>query len=147
MPDLSTPEAVRQAMLNSRAIALATPGVDTERTHMAKVIDQLGLAEAMKGKLIHRPALEGGVQLVASGGGRHRLYPKSEVINIDGLGAGRTIAGGDPTLDDDLRRAIATASASPDAAAAFIAFVIDPAKSFAWQQAGFDPPACGVSFA
>ena len=39
----------------------------------------------MKGKIIHRPALEGGVQLVASGEAEIGFYPKSEVINTDGL--------------------------------------------------------------
>src|SRR5512146_733526 len=66
-PDLSTPEKVKQAMLNSRAITHATPGATPSGTHMGKLVEQLGIADAMKGKIIHRPALEGGVQLVASG--------------------------------------------------------------------------------
>ncbi len=139
LPDLSTPEAVKQAMLNSRAIALATPGVTPSGTHMAKVIDQLGIAEAMKGKVIHRPALEGGVQLVASGEAEIGFYPKSEVITIDGL----TLAGALPAaiqLTTIYGAAVATSSAAPDAAAEFIAFMTDSRNRPAWAKAGFDPP-------
>ena len=35
----------------------------------------------MKGKIIHRPALRGGVELVASGEAEIGFYPKSEVLN------------------------------------------------------------------
>lgn len=140
MPDLSTLESVRKAMLDSRAVAHATPGATPSGTHMAKVIDQLGIAEAMKGKVIHRPALEGGVQLVASGEAEIGFYPKSEVINIAGL----TLAGPLPEaiqLTTIYGAAVTTASAAPQAAAAFIAFVTDPTNRALWAQAGFDPPA------
>lgn len=138
LPDLSTPDSVRQAMLASRAIAFATPGQTPSGTHMGKVLDQLGIAEAMQGKVIHRPALEGGVQLVASGEAAIGFYPKSEVINIDGL----TLAGPLPQaiqLTTIYGAAVTTASAAPEAAAAFIAFVSDPANRPVWSHAGFDP--------
>jgi len=140
LPDLSSVDSVKQAMLASRAIALATPGATPSGTHMAKVIDQLGIAEAMKGKVIHRPALEGGVQLVASGEAEIGFYPKSEVINIAGL----TLAGPLPPaiqLTTIYGAAVASASTAPGAAAGFIGFVTDPKNSGAWAQAGFDPPA------
>ena len=140
LPDLSTPDSVRRAMLDSRAIAHATPGATPSGTHMGKVIEQLGIAEAMKGKVIHRPALEGGVQLVASGEAEIGFYPKSEVINIDGL----TLAGPLPApiqLTTIYGSAVTTASAAPEAAAAFIAFVSDPKHRAVWAHAGFDSPA------
>src|SRR4029078_7715911 len=66
-PDLSSPQKVKAARLNSRAVTHAPPGATPSGTHMGKLVEQLGIADAMKGKIIHRPALEGGVQLVASG--------------------------------------------------------------------------------
>ncbi len=84
-PDLSTVEKVKQAILSSRAIAHATPGETPSGTHMGKLIEKLGIADVMKGKIIHRPALAGGVQLVASGEAEIGFYPKSEVVNTDGL--------------------------------------------------------------
>jgi molybdate transport system substrate-binding protein len=139
-PDLSTPEMVKQAILNSRAITHATPGQTPSGTHMGKLIDLLGIAEAMKSKIIHRPALEGGVQLVASGEAEIGFYPKSEVVNTDGL----TVVGPLPAaiqLTTIYGAAVATASPAPDAAAAFIKFMTDPSHRAAWAYAGFDPAA------
>ena len=138
-PDLSSPDTVKQAMLNSHAIAHATPGATPSGTHMGKLLDQLGIADAMKGKVIHRPALEGGVQLVASGEAVIGFYPKSEVINIEGL----TLAGPLPAaiqLTTIYGAAVASASAAPDAAGAFIGFVNDQKNLGVWAEAGFDQP-------
>jgi molybdate transport system substrate-binding protein len=138
-PDLSTPEKVKQAILNSQAIIHATPGATPSGTHMGKLIEQLGIADAMKGRIIHRPALEGGVQLVASGEAEIGFYPKSEVVNTSGL----TVVGPLPAaiqLMTIYGAAVAAASAAPQEAAAFIAFMSSPAHRAAWTQAGFDPP-------
>jgi molybdate transport system substrate-binding protein len=140
LPDLSTPDAVKQAMLNSRAVAMATPGATPSGTHMAKVIDQLGIAEAMKSKVIHRPALEGGVQLVASGEAEIGFYPKSEVINIDGL----TLAGPLPKaiqLTTIYGAAVAAASTAAEPAAALIRYFCAPENRQVWIACGFDSPA------
>jgi molybdate transport system substrate-binding protein len=138
-PDLSTPEKVRQAMLASRAITHATPGATPSGTHMGKLIEQLGIVDAMKSKVIHRPALEGGVQLVASGEAEIGFYPKSEVVNTDGL----TVVGPLPApiqLTTIYGAAVTLVSPATDAAAAFINFMSDPAHRAAWAHAGFDPP-------
>ena len=52
-----------------------------------KAVDNVNgtIADALKGKLIHRPALEGGVETVASGEADIGFFPKSEVIGFDGL--------------------------------------------------------------
>ena len=138
-PDLSTPDKVKQTVLNSRAIVHATPGATPSGTHMGKLIEAMGIADAMKSKIIHRPALEGGVQLVASGEADIGFYPKSEVINTDGL----TVVGPLPAaiqLTTIYGAAVTTTSAAPDASAAFIAFMVDAAHRAAWAHAGFDPP-------
>ncbi|HET9718259.1 MAG TPA: substrate-binding domain-containing protein [Pseudolabrys sp.] len=138
-PDLSTPENVKQAILGSRAIVHATPGATPSGTHMGKLLEQFGIIDAMKGRIIHRPALEGGVELVASGEAEIGFYPKSEIINTEGL----TVVGPLPRsiqLTTIYGAAVTSASADRDAAAAFIAFMADPAHRDAWAHAGFDPP-------
>jgi molybdate transport system substrate-binding protein len=138
-PDLSTPDKVKQTILNSRAIVHATPGATPSGTHMGKLIETMGIADAIKSKIIHRPALEGGVQLVASGEADIGFYPKSEVINTDGL----AVVGPLPAaiqLTTIYGAAVTTTSAAPDASAAFIAFMVDAAHRVAWAHAGFDPP-------
>jgi molybdate transport system substrate-binding protein len=139
-PDLSTPDRVRQTIQTSRAVVIATPGATPSGTHMGKLIDQFGGVDAMAGKILHRPALEGGVELVASGEADIGFYPKSEVINIEGL----TIVGPLPPaiqLTTIYGAAVTTATAAPDAAAAFIGFLTDRVHRPAWAYAGFDPPA------
>jgi molybdate transport system substrate-binding protein len=138
-PDLSSAEAVKRAMLASRAIVFATPGATPSGTPMGKLIEQLGIADAMKGRIIHRPALEGGVELVRSGEAELGFYPKSEVIN-----KGIALAGPLPDaiqLTTIYGAAVTKASAVPDAAKAFIAFMRDPAHRSVWKHGGFDPPA------
>jgi molybdate transport system substrate-binding protein len=138
-PDLSTPEKVKQAILNARAITHATPGETPSGTHMGKLIETLGIAEAMKGKIIHCSALRGGVQLVASGEAEIGFYPKSEVIGAEGL----VVAGALPAaiqLTTIYGAAVTSKSAAPEAGTKFIAFMADPNQRAVWTQGGFDPP-------
>jgi molybdate transport system substrate-binding protein len=138
LPDLSSVDKVRAAMLASRKMAMATPGVTPSGTHMGKVLEQLGIADAVKSKLIHRPALEGGVELIESGEAELGFYPKSEVIGFAGL----DIAGPLPAeiqLTTIYGAAVTTSGKSPDAAAAFIGFMTDPRHRAAWSAGGFDP--------
>jgi molybdate transport system substrate-binding protein len=138
MPDLSTVEAVKRTMLASRAVVFATPGATPSGTHMGKLVEQLGIRDAMQGKIIHRPALEGGVELVGSGEAEIGFYPKSEVINTDGL----ALAG---PLPKDIQLttiygAAVTAASAAEAATALIAFMRDAAHQPVWAHGGFDAP-------
>jgi molybdate transport system substrate-binding protein len=137
-PDLSTPDRLKQAMLNARVITHATPGETPSGTHMGKLIESLGLAEAMKGKVLHRSALRGGVDLVASGEAEIGFYPKSEVISPR-----LSVAGPLPEalqLTTIYGAAVSAKSAAPEAGAAFIAFMRDPKHRAIWTDGGFDPP-------
>ncbi|HEV2630584.1 MAG TPA: substrate-binding domain-containing protein [Pseudolabrys sp.] len=138
-PDLGSVEAVKQAMLNARSIVFPTPGATPSGTHMGKLVETLGLAEALKAKIIHRPALEGGVELVKSGEAEIGFYPKSEVINTAGLELAGPLPA-DIQLTTIYGAAVTTASAAPDAAAAFVAFMRDPAHRAVWTHGGFDAP-------
>ena len=138
-PDLSSVETVKQALLKARAVVFATPGATPSGTHMGKLVETLGIAEAMKSKTIHRPALEGGVELVASGEAEIGFYPKSEVITAKGL----ALVGPLPAeiqLTTIYGSAVTTKSAAPDAGEAFIAFMRDPAHRAVWDRLGFDKP-------
>ncbi|MGN6571790.1 MAG: molybdate ABC transporter substrate-binding protein [Pseudolabrys sp.] len=138
-PDLSTPEAVKRSMLAARAVVFATPGATPSGTHMGKLVETLGIADAMKGRIIHRPALEGGVELVAGGEAELGFWPKSEVITAKGL----TLAGPLPAeiqLTTIYGAAVTASSTAPDAGKAFIAFMRDPANRAVWDRLGFDKP-------
>jgi molybdate transport system substrate-binding protein len=137
-PDLSTRDKVKQAMLGARAISHATPGETPSGTHMGKLVETLGIAEAMKGKIIHRSALRGGIEAVASGEAEIGFYPKSEVLDPR-----LSLAGPLPVaiqLTTIYGAAVTAKSAAPEAGAAFIAFMADPKHRPVWNEGGFDPP-------
>jgi molybdate transport system substrate-binding protein len=138
-PDISTKEKFKEAMLAARSVVHATPGKTPSGTHMGKVMEQLGIADAMAKKIIHKPALDGGVQLVAGGQADIGIYPASEVASVKGL----TIVGPLPAgIDFEIVYGAAASAdaAAPDAAAAFVKFMAAPENRAAWKDAGFDPP-------
>jgi len=139
-PDISTQEKFKAAMLAAKSVVHATPGQTPSGTHMAKVLEQLSIAEAMAKKVIHKPALAGGVQLVTSGEAEIGIYPASEVAGVNGISiVGELPAGIDFTIV--YGGAPMTGSAAPDAAAAFVAFMAAPENRAVWKDAGFEPPA------
>jgi molybdate transport system substrate-binding protein len=79
------------------------------------------------------------VQLVASGEAEICFYPKSEVVNTDGLDVVGPLPA-DIQLTTIYGAAVTAGSTASDAGAAFIAFMSDPQHRAAWQHAGFDPP-------
>jgi len=139
-PDISSKEKFRDAMLAARAFVHATPGQTPSGTHMGKVMEQLGIADAMAKKVVHKPALDGGVQLVAAGDADIGIYPASEVAGVKGLAVvGSLPAGID--LDIVYGAAVSADSAAPDAAAAFVKFMAALENRSIWKEAGFAPHA------
>ena len=138
-PDISTKEKFRAAMLAARSVVHATPGKTPSGDHMGKVMEQLGITDAMVKKVIYKPALDGGAQLVAAGQAEIGIYPTSEVARVKGI----TIVGMLPAgidFNTVYGAAVVTDSAAPDVAAAFVQFMAAPENRGAWKDAGFDPP-------
>ena len=137
-PDISTLEAFRQTMLAAKTVVQANPAATPSGAHLAKVWEQLGIAEAMKPKIKFANALDGGVAAIARGEAEIGLYPLSEVIAEKGV----TIVGLIPQavqLNTVYGAAVLTANASPEPAVAFIKFLADPANAKRWKDAGFEP--------
>ena len=138
-PDISTKEKFREAMLSARSIVHATPGKTPSGTHMGKVMEQLGIVDAVAKKIVHRPALEGGVQLVAEGKADIGIYPASEIANVKGVAVvGPLPAGID--LNIVYGGAAMADSAAGEAAAAFVKVMAAAENRTVWKHAGFDPP-------
>jgi len=137
--DISTKEKFREALLAAHAVVYATPGKTPSGTHMGKVMEQLGISDAMANKVIHRPALDGGVQLVAEGKAEIGIYPASEVASVQGISVVGPLPAG---LDFNIQYGGAATADSGvgDAAAAFVKFMASPENRDAWKHAGFDPP-------
>jgi hypothetical protein len=99
---------------------------------MGKVMEQLGIADAMAKKVIFKPALDGGAQLVVAGEAEIGIYPASEVAGIKGL----TVVGplpADINLDIVYGAGATADSAAPNAASAFVKFMAAPENRSVWK--------------
>src|SRR5262249_3954102 len=137
-PDLSSADAFRQALLAARAVARAPPKATPSGAHCAKMMEQLGIAEAMAAKTVYRPALEGGGQANADGSADFGIYPKSEIVNVDGLQVVGLLPPG-LQFDNVYGAAAVVGSAAAAPAADFVRFLADPANRHVWTAGGFDP--------
>jgi len=137
-PDIASLDAFRHTMLAAKSVVHSNPAATPSGGHLAKVWDQLGIAEAMKPKLKFSNALDGGVAALAKGEADIGLYPLSEVIAEKGV----TIVGLIPQavqLNTVYGAAVLTANAAPEPAAAFVKFIADPSHAADWKHAGFEP--------
>jgi molybdate transport system substrate-binding protein len=136
-PDISTVDKFREALLAARSIVHATPGKTPSGIHMGKVLEQLGITDAIAKKVVHKPALEGGAELVANGQAEIGIYPASEVVEVKGV----TIVGPlPPGIDLTILYGGAAMTGTSAAAADFVKFMAAPENRAAWKHAGFEPP-------
>jgi molybdate transport system substrate-binding protein len=140
VPDISTPDRFRAALLAANSVVHAPPGATPSGAHSDKLIRELGLTDALAGRIILRAGLSGGVAMVASGEAGIGLFPKSEIANAVGV----TLAGVLPAALQSTTRygaGVTTASPSPGPAADFIRFLTEMESCKVWLACGFDPPA------
>jgi molybdate transport system substrate-binding protein len=134
-PDISTKDKFRAAMLAARSLALSPPGRTPSGTHLGKVMEELGIADAVAKKAMYKPALAGGVEQVVSGGADIGIYPASEVI-VKGLSVVGPLP---PGLSLSIVYGGAATAGSGDAAVGFVKFMAAPENRGVWTGAGFKP--------
>jgi molybdate transport system substrate-binding protein len=137
-PDISTPDAFKDALLKAHSVVYSTPTATPSGAHMAQLVNRLQIADAIEKKVHYRPALEGGVQMVSDGTAEIGIYPASEVVHVSGVDQ---IGSLPESLQLSLvyAGAITTASTSAEPARAFIKFLAAEDNRRAWQDAGFQP--------
>jgi molybdate transport system substrate-binding protein len=145
VPDISTPDKLRQALLAAKAVVHAPPGATPSGTQSDKVIKELGLAEKLVGRVILKAGLAGGLAAIASGEASLGIFPKSEIVS----GAGVTLAGPLPSslqLTIVYGAGITVASQVAGEAVEFIQFLIEPDSRKIWNECGFDEPEPSPAF-
>ena len=137
-PDIATPEAFKNALLNARSVVHANPNATPSGVHLAKVTQELGIDAALKDKLTYSNALDGGVQRITAGEAEIGIYPLSEVIAVPGIALVGLLP---PALQSLIvyGAAVLAANAAPEPAGSFIAFLTDSAHRPVWGKAGFEP--------
>jgi molybdate transport system substrate-binding protein len=125
-PDISTPDALKQALLNAKSLTYVDPARGaTSGIHIAGVLQKLGVADAVKSKTTLVP---GGypAELVAKGEVEMVAHQISEIVPVKGV----TLVGPFPR---ELQKyttysaGVAAKTTTPELARAFIAFVMRPA--------------------
>jgi molybdate transport system substrate-binding protein len=86
LPDISTPDALRAALLAAPSFAYADPARGaTAGAHVAAILDRLGIADAMRGKTRLVPFGVDGVTLAAAGEVALAASQASEIIGRAGV--------------------------------------------------------------
>jgi len=141
-PDVSSPEALRRALLAARSVAHADPaGGSITAAHIRGVFERLGIAAQVTPKVrLAAGGPNGRVSaLVASGEAEIGLQQASELLSnpeVDVIGM----------LPAELQQitvysaAVAARARAPAAARALIAALTAPSAAPIWQAKGLDPP-------
>lgn len=138
LPDISTPEALKQTLLSAKSIAYANPDRARGGAHFAGVVLQrLGIADAVKGKTLLSTGGAASTEAVAKGEAELSVQGISKNILVEGV----TLVG---PLPKDLQKiltlsaGLATQSAVPEAARAFVAFLARPSFKSQFAEEGLD---------
>jgi molybdate transport system substrate-binding protein len=139
-PDVTTSEALRRALLDARSIGYADPARGgTGGIIFARVLDQLGIADAVRDKTRLFPQGTHALDAVARGEIELAVSPVSEIVVREGL----LMAGRLPAALDarpSYSAAVLAATATPDAARGLIERLVSPSGRAALAAVGFDPP-------
>ena len=137
-PDVSTLDGFKKAMLDAKSVVHANPAATPSGAHLAKVWEQLGIADAVKSKAIHRNALDGGLAAITKGEAELGLYPVSEIIHEKGVALVGLIPA-EVQLNTVYAAGVLAANAAPEPALTFVNFLADPSHAHHWKEGGFAP--------
>src|SRR5262245_9578422 len=138
-PDISTPEAFRQALVDARAVAFSDAAVGgSAGVYLARLFNELGLADAIKAKGM--PQQSGGevAARVADGEADLGMTLIAEIVPVKGA---RVLGPLPPPLGNDTTycAAVMAGSHAGGAARTFIAALKRSDRHATWTDAGFEP--------
>jgi molybdate transport system substrate-binding protein len=136
-PDVSTVDAFKRAVLEAKSIVYLDPASGaTSGIHVAQVLQQLGLTDAVKDKVV---LWKGGyaAEAVASGKADLCLHQISEILPVKGV----TLVGPMPAEINKVTvytSSLLTGAPTPDAGRAFLAYLARPDFRPKFAAAGLD---------
>jgi molybdate transport system substrate-binding protein len=139
LPDLSTPEAFKQALLAAKSVVHGDPTLPNQSGEKAeRILVQAGILDALKPRLKIVPAQAASQELIAKGEVEMGLYNVSEIPE----GKGLAFAGPVPALlqiATGYEGALMSDGSEPQAARAFIRFLANPDAHAKWLAARLEP--------
>jgi molybdate transport system substrate-binding protein len=137
-PDISTPEALKQALLAAKSVVYIDPARGTSGKHFAQVLQQLGITEQVNAKA---KLGSGGYVVAPVGRGEIELgvHQITEILPVPGV---KLVGPLPPALQKwTTYTAVAMPGArSPDAARELVAFLTGPEARAAFAPRGFAAP-------
>jgi molybdate transport system substrate-binding protein len=134
-PDISTPEALKQTLLKAQSIA-SIPASATG-AQLSSIYERLGIAEAMKTKIKEQPAPLKIIDAVATGDAELAVFllnvladPRLDVVGPFPAAVQREVV---------YAAGIAANTKQPDAAKAFITYLMSPAAATVIKAKGMNP--------
>src|ERR1700733_8200706 len=135
-PDISTPEALRETLLKTKAIAYSEPSAGgASGVYFAKLLERMGIAEQMKPKTKYPPAGGFSAALLMTGEAEFAVQQKPELLHV----AGAEIVGfltGDLNIVTYFAAGIMPESKNADVAKALIAILRSPEAGAVFRSKG-----------
>jgi molybdate transport system substrate-binding protein len=138
-PDISTAEALKQALLRAKSIAYSEPSAGgASGVYFAKLLERMGIAEEMKLKTKYPPAGSFSAELLLTGEAELAVQQKPELLHVSGV----EIVGflpGDLNLVTEFAAAIMGSSKNAAIGKALIESLRSPEAAAVFRSKGLDP--------
>ena len=139
VPDLSTPDAFKQALLAAKSIVYGDPTLPNQSGEKAeKILANAGLLDALKPKIQIVPGQAASQEKIAKGEVELGLYNVSEIPEDKGL----KLAGPVPSplqITTTYEGALMSDGSVPEAARAFLRYLTEPDARAKWIAAKLEP--------
>jgi molybdate transport system substrate-binding protein len=139
IPNLSTPDAFKQALLGAKSIVYGDPTLANQSGEKAeRILAKAGILEALRPKLRMVPGQAASQELIANGEVEMGLYNRSEIPE----GKGLRIAGVVPPqlqINTAYEGALMSDGTLPEATRAFLRFLASPDARPRWAAAKLEP--------
>ncbi|OFW14127.1 MAG: molybdate ABC transporter substrate-binding protein [Acidobacteria bacterium RIFCSPLOWO2_12_FULL_67_14] len=138
-PDLSTPETFRAALLKARTVAYVNPSAGgTSGTYFEGLLQRMGIADAMKPKIVYRTQGSEVAEAVATGAAEIGITFTSELRPHPGVKVAGTLPS-EIQLPTIYTAAIVAGSANAEAARALLRALAGADGRAAVKKAGLEP--------
>lgn len=138
-PDISTPDAFKQALINAKTIAYSDPAAGgASGVYFAKLLERMGIADQMKAKTRHPPPSGNSANLVVAGEADLAIQQEPEVMSVAGI----DMVGPLPADVNNITAyaaGIGAGSQQADAATALIRFLHSPEAQAVFKAKGLKP--------
>src|SRR5262245_7319266 len=138
-PDVTTPEALKRAVLAARAIGYSDPaGGGASGVHFEKILHELGIAEAVKSKIKYPPVGTYTAEMLLIGAVDLAVQQISELNFVQGI----ELVGPLPAalqLTTVFAGGVHAQARQPEAARALLLFLCSPEAADAFRAQGLEP--------